>query len=43
MTLDELNKLVDLEIQWLFYYSSEESKRNLTEESEIYRDLKPMG
>lgn len=43
MTIEELNKLVDIEIQWLFYYSSEESKRNLTKESEIYRDLKPMG
>jgi hypothetical protein len=43
MTIEELNKLIDLEIQWLFYYATEESKRNLAKESEIYRDLIPMG
>jgi hypothetical protein len=43
MTLDELNKLVDHEIQWLYYYSTTESKNNLNENSEIYRDLKPMN
>lgn len=43
MTLEELNKLVDHEIQWLYYYSTAESKNNLNENSEIYRDLKPMN
>jgi hypothetical protein len=43
MTIEELQKLIDLELQWLYYYSDRESKSKLNEESDLYRDLAPMG
>ena len=43
MTLEELNKLIDIEIQWLYYYSSKESKEKLNENSNIYDDLVSIG
>ncbi len=43
MTIEELNKLVELELQWLYYYSNKESKNKLNEESDIYNDLVTMG
>ena len=43
MTIEELNKLIDLEIQWLYYYSIKESKQKLNENSNIYDDLIPIG
>lgn len=43
MTLEELNKLVDLELQWLHYYSHIDSRNNLNEDSNIYEDLVPIG
>lgn len=43
MTIEELNKLVDLEIQWLYYYGSKESKNKLNENSNIYNDLISIG
>lgn len=43
MTLDELNKLVDLEIQWLRYYAREDSRLLLNENSNIYTDLVSIG
>jgi hypothetical protein len=33
MTIEELNKLVDLEIQWLYYYAHVDSRNNLNENS----------
>jgi hypothetical protein len=43
MTKLELNRMVDHEIQWLYYYTDEGSKLNLTLDSDIYRDLVVMG
>lgn len=43
MTLDELNKLIDLEIQWLYYYSHIDSRNSLNEKSNLYQDLVPIG
>ena len=43
MTLEELNKLVDLELQWLHYYAHIDSRNNLNENSNIYEDLVPIG
>lgn len=43
MTLEELNKLIDIEIQWLFYYAHIDSRNNLNENSNIYEDLVPIG
>lgn len=43
MKLEELNKLIDLEINWLRYYTLRESRKLLNEKSEIYTDLKPMN
>lgn len=43
MKEEELNKLVDLEIQWLRYYSHRDSKKNLNENSNIYDELKSIG
>jgi hypothetical protein len=43
MTLEELNKLIDIELQWLYYYSSKESKQKLNINSNIYNDLVSIG
>lgn len=43
MTLEELNKLVDLELQWLRYYSHVDSRNKLNENSNIYDDLVSIG
>lgn len=43
MTEKEFWKYVDHEIEWLYYYAFHESRSILNENSEIYRDLKPMG
>lgn len=42
MTNEELNKLIDIELQWLKYYSLASSRELLTEKSDIYKDLKEM-
>lgn len=42
MTNEELNKLIDIEIQWIKYYSLASSRESLNELSDIYRDLKEM-
>jgi len=43
MNINELEKLVELELQWLYYYSREDSKQNLNLESNIYEDLISIG
>jgi len=43
MKLEELNKFIDLELQWLRYYANEVTRNALNENSEIYRDLKSIG
>lgn len=43
MTIEELNKLIDIEIQWLKYYSLASSRESLNEQSDIYSDLKEMA
>lgn len=43
MTIQELNKLVDHELQWLKYYALEEYRKKLTVDSNIYEDLKSIG
>ena len=43
MTIEELNKLVDLELQWLKYYSWKPSRMELNENSSIYTDLISIG
>jgi hypothetical protein len=43
MTIEELNKLVDLEIQWLYYYAHIDSRNNLNENSNLYTDLVSIG
>jgi hypothetical protein len=43
ITKEKLEKLVDLEIQWLKYYSTRESKNKLNESSNIYEDLVSIG
>ena len=36
-------RLINHEIEWLRYYSERNSKLALNQESDIYKDLKPMG
>lgn len=43
MTIEELKKLVDLELQWLRYYVREDSRMKINEDTEIYRDLVSIG
>ncbi len=43
MTINDLNKMVDHEIQWLSYYSTSESRSKLSIDSNIYSDLNTMG
>jgi hypothetical protein len=43
MNIKELENLVEQEIQWLRYYGHVDSRRELNEKSEIYRDLIPTG
>lgn len=43
MKIEELKKLVDLEIQWLYYYGHSESRQKLNENSNIYKDIVPIG
>ena len=43
MNIEELNKMVDHEIQWLSYYSTSESRLKLNDDSDLYLDLVPMG
>ena len=43
MNIEELKKLIDIEIQWLYYYSLAESRRRLNEHSNIYNDLVSIG
>jgi len=43
VTLEELEELVDVELQCLYYYSHWESKNNLNENSNIYNDLISIG
>jgi len=42
MTTEELSKYIEIELQWLKYYSLSQSRESLTESSDIYRDLKEM-
>ena len=43
MNIEELEKYVDLEIQWLNYYANKETREKLTEHSNIYNDLISIG
>jgi len=43
MILEELEKLVRHETEWLRYYAHRDSRNSLTEESEIYEHLIPIG
>lgn len=43
MTEKDFWKWVDHEIDWLYYYAWHESRSALNENSELYRDLQPMG
>ena len=43
MTIEELKKLVDLELQWLRYYVREDSRMKINEDTEIYTDLVSIG
>jgi hypothetical protein len=43
MNIEELEKYVDLEIQWLNYYANRETREKLTEHSDIYNDLISIG
>ncbi len=43
MTIEELNKLVDLELQWLRYYVWKPSRMKINEDTEIYTDLISIG
>ncbi len=43
MIYADLSKMVDHEIQWLSYYSTDDSRSNLTIDSNIYSDLIQMG
>ena len=43
MKIEELKKLVDLEVQWLRYYSREDSRMRFNENSDIYTDLVSIG
>lgn len=43
MTLLDLDKMVDHEVQWLSYYSTSESRSKLTTNSDVYSDLDTMG
>ena len=43
MELNELCKLIDIEIQWLHYYAHVESREQLNESSDIYNDLVSIG
>jgi hypothetical protein len=43
MNREELEKYIELEIQWLNYYANEESRKKLNENSDIYKDLKSIG
>jgi hypothetical protein len=43
MKIEELEKLIDQEIQWLRYYGHIDSRQALNEKSEIYRDLISIG
>lgn len=38
-----LTKLADIELDWLKFYATPESIYNLTEESDLYSELKPIG
>jgi len=40
---DELLKAVDLELQWLKYYATQESRLSLNNESSIYDQLVSIG
>jgi hypothetical protein len=43
MQIEELNKMVEHEIQWISYYSTSESRSLLNENSDLYLDLVTMG
>ena len=43
MNIEELEKLIDIEIQWLYYYGLAESRKKLNENSNIYNDLVSIG
>ena len=43
MTKQQLEKLIEHEIQWLSYYGWYEDRALLTKNSDIYKDLRPMG
>lgn len=43
MTIEELEKYIDIELQWLRYYSLEKTREKLNENSDIYSDLKSIG
>jgi len=43
ITEQEFFKWVDHEIDWLYYYTWYESRSALNENSDIYKDLTPMG
>jgi hypothetical protein len=43
MKIEELNKLVELELQWLKYYAYVDSRNSLNENSNLYEDLISIG
>lgn len=43
MNIEELKKLVELELQWLHYYAHSDSRNKLNENSNIYNDLISIG
>mgnify|MGYP003405218616 CR=1 FL=1 len=43
MTIEQLTKLVDHEVQWLKYYGFYKTRKKLTIESNIYEDLESIG
>lgn len=43
MTIEQLTKLVDHEVQWLKYYGFYKTREKLTTESNIYEDLQSIG
>ena len=43
MNKEELLKLIDHEISWLKYYGLREDRIKLTEESDIYKDVRSIG
>jgi hypothetical protein len=43
MTIEELDKYIDHELQWLRYYANSDTRKELTESSNLYKDLASIG